>query len=300
MPKNPYIVLALSLLGISFAGPLVRLSSADPVVIAVWRLGFSLVIVAAFLVATREWRDWKRITWRETVLAVAGGVALALHFWAWNASIHLTTIAASVTLVSLQPAVVAAISAIALREAPSRRQLLGIAVAIAGAIVIAAPDLRADVGLGGNRPLVGNLLAISAAFTAAIYYTIGRRLRASLGVWAYVTIVYFAAFVTLGVIALARGVALGPQPPREMAIFAALAIGPMLIGHTGMNWALKFLPAYVVNLTVLGEPVGATLLGALIPSIRQIPTIATLVGGAIVLTGVVIAADTRRLSSTNA
>jgi drug/metabolite transporter (DMT)-like permease len=299
MPKNPYIVLALSLLGISFAGPLVRLSSADPVVIAVWRLGFSLVIVAGFLLATREWRDWKSITWREAVLAVAGGVSLALHFWAWNASIHLTTIAASVTLVSLQPAVVAAISAVALREVPSRRQLLGIAIAIAGAIVIAAPDLRAEAGLGDNRPLVGNLLAISAAFTAAIYYTIGRRLRASLGVWAYVAIVYFAAFVTLGVIAVARGVALGPQPPREVAIFAALAIGPMLIGHTGMNWALKFLPAYVVNLTVLGEPVGATLLGAFIPAIRQIPTIATLVGGAIVLTGVVIAADTRRFSSTN-
>ena len=110
MPKNPYIVLALSLLGISIAGPLVRLSGADPVVIALWRLGFSLVIVAGFLVATREWGDWKRITRREAALAVAGGVCLALHFWAWNASIHLTTIAASVTLVSLQPAVVAAIS----------------------------------------------------------------------------------------------------------------------------------------------------------------------------------------------
>jgi drug/metabolite transporter (DMT)-like permease len=299
MPKNPYIVLALSLLGISIAGPLVRLSGADPVVIAVWRLGFSLVIVVGFLVATRQWRDWKRITWRETALAVAGGISLALHFWAWNASIHLTTIAASVTLVSLQPAVVAAISAIALREAPSRLQLLGIAVAMAGALVIAAPDLRADVGLAGNRPLFGNLLATSAAVTAAIYYTIGRRLRASLGIWAYVTIVYSAAFATLGVIAIARGIALGPQPPREMAIFAALAVGPMLIGHTGMNWALKFLPAYVVNLTVLGEPVGATLLGAFIPAIRQIPTISTLVGGAIVLTGVVIAAPRRR-SSLNA
>jgi drug/metabolite transporter (DMT)-like permease len=293
MPKNPYVVLALSLLGISFAGPLVRLSSADPVVIAVWRLGFSLVIVAGFLVATRQWRDWKKITRGEAVLAVAGGIALALHFWAWNASIHLTTIAASVTLVSLQPAVVAAISAVALREAPSRRQLLGIGIAIAGALVIAAPDLRADVGLGGNRPLLGNLLAISAAFTAAIYYTIGRRLRSTLGIWAYVTIVYSAAFVTLAVIAVARGIALGPQPPREMAIFAALAVGPMLIGHTGMNWALKFLPAYVVNLTVLGEPVGATLLGAFIPAIRQIPTVATLAGGAIVLAGVVIAAHTR-------
>jgi drug/metabolite transporter (DMT)-like permease len=300
MRLNPYVVLALSLLGISFAGPLVRLSSANPIVIAVWRLGFSLVIVAAFLILTREWRDWKRITWREAVLAAAGGVSLALHFWAWNASIHLTTIAASVTLVSLQPAVVAAISALALREAPSRRQVLGIAVAIAGALIIAAPDLRGGLGLGGNRPLLGNLLATSAAVTAALYYTIGRRLRSSLGIWAYVSIVYSAAFITLVVIALSRGVALTPQPSRELGIFVALAIGPMLIGHTGMNWALKFLPAYVVNLTVLGEPVGATLLGAFIPAIRQIPTLATLVGGAVVLTGVVIAADTRSRGSINA
>src|SRR3982750_2874020 len=139
MPRNPYPVLAISLLGISLAGPLVRLSSADPVVIAVWRLGFSLAIVAVFLLATGEWRDWIKITGAEVGLAVGGGLALALHFWAWNASIHLTTIAASVTLVSLQPAVVAAISAIALREAPTRRQMAGIAIAILGAITIAAP-----------------------------------------------------------------------------------------------------------------------------------------------------------------
>jgi drug/metabolite transporter (DMT)-like permease len=294
-------VLALSLLGISFAGPLVRLSDADPVAIAVWRLGFSLLIVGAFLVATGEWRDWKRISRRELALACAGGISLALHFWAWNASIHLTTIAASVTLVSLQPAVVAAISAVALREAPTNRQIGGIAIAIMGAIVIALPDFRGGIMPSGNAPLLGNLLATSAAVTAAIYYTIGRSLRRSLGIWAYVGIVYSAAFLTLWVIALSRGVTLAPQPPREIAIFAGLALGPMLIGHTGMNWALKFLPAYVVNLTVLGEPVGATLLGAIIPSIRQIPTVSTLVGGAIVLGGVIIAAgSTARRSTVNA
>ena len=149
-----------------------------------------------------------------------------------------------------------------------------------GAFIIAAPDLSGGFAPSGIRALLGNLLAISAAVTAAIYYTIGRRLRATLGIWAYVAIVYSAAFVTLTLIAVSRGIALAPQPPREIAIFAALAIGPMLIGHTGMNWALKFLPAYVVNLTVLGEPGGATLLGAFIPASRQLPTIATLVGGA--------------------
>jgi drug/metabolite transporter (DMT)-like permease len=290
MSSKPYWVMALSLLGIAFAGPLVRLSGADPVAIAAWRLAFSLVIVAGFLAVTGEWRDWRRITRAELLLAALAGVSLALHFWTWNASIHLTTIAASVTLVSLQPAVVAAISAISLRESPSKRQVLGIAVAIAGAFIIAAPDLRGGLAPSGNAPLLGNLLAASAAVTAAIYYTIGRRLRRSLGIWAYVGMVYFVALLSLLVIGVSRGIAIAPQPPRELAIFAGLALGPMLIGHTGMNWALKYLPAYVVNLTVLGEPVGATLIGALIPSIRQIPTVNTLVGGAIVLGGVLVAA----------
>jgi drug/metabolite transporter (DMT)-like permease len=301
MSSKPYWVLAFSLLGVSFAGPLVQLSSSDPVAIAVWRLGFSLLIVAAFLVAAGEWRDWGKISPGELALAAAGGVSLALHFWAWNASIHLTTIAASVTLVSLQPAVVGVISAVALREAPSKRQMLGIGVAIAGALVIAAPDFDAGVAPAGNRPLLGNLLATSAAVTAAIYYTIGRRLRRTLGIWAYVGIVYTAAFLTLLAIALSRDVSLAAESRREIAIFVGLAIGPMLIGHTGMNWALKYLPAYVVNLTVLGEPVGATLLGALIPAIRQIPTANTLIGGAIVLAGVLVAAGgTSRRSTSGA
>jgi drug/metabolite transporter (DMT)-like permease len=218
------------------------------------------------------------------------GFCLALHFWAWNASIHLTTIAASVTLVNLQPAIVATISAVALKEAPSRRQMLGILVATVGAVIIAAPDLKGGFARG-NAPLLGNVLATSAAVTAAIYYTIGRRLRRSLGIWSYVAIVYGTAFVVLTAVAVVLGVHLSPQPPREIAIFAALVVGPMLLGHTGMNWSLKFLPAYVVNLAVLGEPVGATLLGALIPSIRQIPSVSTLAGGAIVLGGVIIAAN---------
>ena len=289
MSKKPFWVLGLALLGISFAGPLVRLSAADPVTIAVWRLGFSLVVVALFLLATTQWRDWRRIDSKDLLLAVGAGVALALHFWAWNASIHLTSIAASVTLVNLQPAFVALISAFALREIPTRKQLIGIGVAILGAMIIAAPDLKGGVAPGGNAPLLGNLLAISAAVTAAIYYTIGRRLRKSLGIWAYVAIVYASAFLVLTGVAILRGIALAPQPPREITIFAALALGPMLLGHTGMNWALKYLPAYVVNLTVLGEPVGATLLGAIIPAIRQIPSVTTLLGGSVVLGGVIIA-----------
>ena len=122
--------------------------------------------------------------------------------------------------------------------------------------------------------------------TAALYYAAGRRLRQMLDLWAYVGLVYGACFVTLLGISVARGVQLGGQPPREYAIFAAPAVGPMLLGHTGMNWALRFLPAYVVNLTALGEPVGATVLAAVIPGIGERPTVATVAGGALILGGV--------------
>ncbi len=285
------MVLAAALVGISFAGPLTRLSSADPLAIAVWRLSFSLIIVAAALLVTGEWRQWRNLTGREAAFALAAGVALALHFWAWNASVHLTTIAASVTLVNLQPPIVVAISALFLREYPNQRQLFGIAVAVVGAIVIGVPAWLDSSGGTPTGAVLGNLLAISAAVTAAIYFTIGRHLRATYGIWAYVGLCYGACTFTLILMAALTGVSLSPQPPREIAIFAGLAIGPMLLGHTGLNWSLKYMPAYVVNLVVLGEPLGATILAALIPSIRQIPSPVTIAGGAIVLTGVLLAAS---------
>lgn len=297
---SPGVVLAFALLGISFAGPLVRLSNADPLAIAAWRLGFSLIIVGGFLAGTGQWREWLVAARPTILLSALAGIFLALHFWAWNASIHLTTIAASVTLVSIQPAIVAALSAILLREAPTWRQVGGMALAIGGAFLIAAPDLSAHQPLLANSAMLGNLLALSGAVTAALYYTIGRHARAKLGIWSYVGIAYSAAFVTLLLISGWRGVQLTPQPSREIAIFAGLALGPMLLGHTGMNWALKFLPAYVVNLLVLGEPIGATALGALIPAIHQVPSPTTLVGGAIVLSGVIVAATGTSTATTTA
>jgi drug/metabolite transporter (DMT)-like permease len=63
----------------------------------------------------------------------------------------------------------------------------------------------------------------------------------------------------------------------------------MMLGHTGMNWALRHLPAYVVSLTVLGEPVGATLLAWVLPGIREAPGLHTLAGGALILAGVLVA-----------
>ena len=282
----PAAVLAVSLLGISFAAPLVRLSTAHPLAIAIWRLGFSLVIVAVALAVTGGWRQWRTLRPRDAWIAGAAGIVLALHFYAWNSSLLYTTVAASVVLVNLQPAIVAGLSALVLAERPGRGQVAGIALAMTGALVIGLHD-AGGAGHPGSRPLLGDALAVIGAITAAVYYVAGRRLRQRLDLWPYVGLVYGACFVTLVVIALVLRVPVGPQPPRELAIFAALALGPMILGHTGLNWALRYLPAYVVSLTVLGEPVGATVLAAVLPGIAEIPSLVTVAGGALVLAGVV-------------
>ena len=287
---SPVVVLGISLLGISFAAPLVRLSAAHPVAIATWRLGFSLIVIAIALVVSGQWRQLRGLGGRDIAVASAAGIMLALHFWSWNTSVGLTTVAASVVLVNLQPVFVALLSATWLREPPARRQWIGILVALAGAGVVASEGFMDVVVATGHRPMLGNLLAVAGAVTAAIYYVIGRGLRKTIDLWAYVAVVYGACFVALLAISAVLSVPLTPQPPRELAIFAGLALGPMLLGHTGMNYALRYMPAYVVNLTVLGEPIGATLLAALLPGIAEVPTTITVLGGGLILAGVVLAA----------
>ena len=288
LERRPWIVIAVAVLGISIAAPLIRLSTAHPIAIAIWRLAFALIIIAAILAITGTWRQWSRLQMRHTGIALGAGTMLALHFWTWNTSLGLTTVAASVVLVNTQPVIVAVLSALWLGEAPDRRQWAGIAIAVAGAFLLVAGDLNV-AAVAGRDAIRGDLLALAGAVTAALYYLAGRRLRQMLDLWPYVGLVYSACLVTLILIALVIGAPFLIQPPRELAIFAALALGPMMLGHTGFNWALRWLPAYVVTLATLGEPVGATLLAAITPGIREIPSPMTLAAGAIIVAGVALA-----------
>ncbi len=282
----PRLVLLGAVLGISFAAPLIRLSDAHPLAIAIWRLLFSMPIVAVMLVWTGGHRQWRGLQARDLGIALGAGFMLALHFWSWNTSVRLTSVAASAVLVNMQPVIVALLSAMWLAEVPTRSQRAGIAIAMLGALFVALPDFWSSSAPAARNPLLGDGLALLGAVTAALYYLAGRRLRQQLDLWPYVALVYGACLITLLLIALVADVPLGGQSSREYAIFAGLAIGPMMLGHTGMNWALRYLPAYSVNVAVLGEPIGATNLAALLPGIHEIPSAWTVAGGVVIVIGV--------------
>ncbi len=293
---KPGVVLALSVFGLSWAAPLIRLSTASPLVIAAWRLVFAESVLIAILLWRGEWRAWRALSSRDHVIAAGAGVMLALHFWSWNASLAYTTVAASVVLVNLQPAIVVVGSVLLLGEHATARQLSGVTVGILGALLVAAPAILGSAsaaGLATSAPfgmpprIFGDVLALIGAVTASLYYLAGRRLRATLDLVPYVGLVYGWCMLALVAVGVATGARFGPFGLTDWGIFAGLAAGPMLLGHTGMNWALRHLPAPVVNLTVLGEPVGASLLAMLIPAIGERPDAWTIVGGSCILMGAV-------------
>ena len=281
----PLLVMLLAVVAMSWAAPMIRLASAPPLAIAAWRLTFaSLVLAPVFLLGDCR-IEWARLGGPERRIAVVAGVALALHFASWITSLRLTSVAASAVLVSLSPVFAWVFSRAFLGERPSRLQAAGILLAIAGAAVIALSDARK----AGHAALVGDLLALAGAVFGGAYFVIGRRLRAHLGLVAYITPVYAVAAVVLLGWATLRHEAFVAYPAGDWLIFAGLALGPMLVGHGGLNYALRYLPAYTVNVAALGEPVGATLIAWTLPAIAEAPGLPALAGGVLAIGGIALA-----------
>src|SRR5436309_6529945 len=288
---SPLLVLIVAVLATSYAGPIVRFAAAPALAIAFWRLALVLPVTGglAVLEGSREQGAGSSVTRQQLLpaprsllpLTTLSGLLLALHFWSWIASLRFTTVASSVVLVSLKPVFAWGIAAAWLGERPPRTEAWGIVLAVIGASLIGLGDAQLSLGALG-----GDALAIVGAVTGAGYSVIGRRVRQTVGVWRYATAVYTVAAAALACLAIVRRAPLTGFAGCDWAVFGAMAAGPMLIGHTGMNYALRHFRATTVNVAALGEPVGATILAWLIPAIHETPTWMALVGAILVLAGI--------------
>lgn len=280
---------ALAVVAVSTAAVLIRLSDAHALAIAAHRLVFAAGFLAPIAVFRARDRDQiLGLDARDALGLAAVGAVLAVHFAAWIESLEWTTVAASVALVTLHPVFVGIGSHLLYDEGLGRLGWLGTVAAFLGGVVVVAGD--AQVPVASPR---GGILALVGAVAAGAYFLAGRAYRRRLSLIAYVVPVYTACALALVASCLAAGVPLTGYPLREYAIFLALALVPMVVGHTLLNWALKHVTAPVVAVAILGEPVGSTLLAVLV--LGEIPPLVTVVGGAIVLAGIgVVVLDEER------
>jgi drug/metabolite transporter (DMT)-like permease len=276
--------LAMGIVAISAASILVRFAQGEgmpTLAIAAWRLTFVSIVLLPYGLATHR-DEILAVSRSERGLLVASGVFLGCHFAAWIGSLGYTSVASSVVLVSMGPVFVGLGSWVFLRERPGLGAGIGIALAAVGSIVISWGDFG-----HGQDQFLGDLLALTGATMMASYLMIGRKVRARTSLTTYIALVYGVAMVTLLLIVLVTG-----QPLLGFSLPAygwvlLLALWPQLVGHSTLNWALRYLSATYVSIITLSEPVGSGILAYLL--LGEAVSWSTAAGGVLVLAGIYIA-----------
>jgi drug/metabolite transporter (DMT)-like permease len=263
--------------------------AAPALAVAFWRVALGALALAPLALRAQRRHDVRLSARRHRQLAASGAV-LGLHFALFQGSLALTTVASAVTLATMSPIFVALGGWWLLREPTDRRTWIGMGITILGAVTIGLADLTA-VDLGA-RALLGDAMAFGSALAVTGYLLLGRVARRDVPGATYSSIVFGWAALTLLPVCLLAGAPLGGYELVTWAAIAGIVIGPQLLGHTVFNALLSTVPATVVSIVVLSEPVGAGVLAWFV--LGEAPAGWFLVGAPLVLTGVAVATVRRR------
>jgi len=297
-PLSPYLALALALVAVSTAAVMIRIAQgeAPSLVIAASRLVIATVVLAPFALS-RYRGELAQLPRRQWIWAALAGLFLAAHFATWITSLEYTSVASSVVLVATVPLWVALASPALLKERLPLIAVIGLVVALAGSTIVGLGEgCQLDSGrfscsAMGNifqgRAMVGNILALAGAVCDAAYIMIGRKARGSLSTVPYIFIVYGVAAAVLVVVSLSLGYSFTGYSVPVYICLLLLGLVPQLVGHSTVNWALKYLSASFVSVALLGEPISATVLALIF--LGETPSIMEIGGGVLILVGIYLA-----------
>jgi len=274
-------LLAIGVVVVSLAAPLIRLADAPPLAIAMYRNLFATAVLLPL--ALWRHRGELRALARSDVLTLGGaGVLLAVHFGSWVPSVTLTTVAASTVLVSTQPLWSAVFARLFLGDRIRRAVAVGIGIAFAGAVMIAGFDFTLS-----TRAFAGDLLALTGAAAVAGHRIVALGPRRRISLLPLVAIMYGVCAVVLVLVVLVSGTRATGFEAQTWLWMGLLALGPQVIGHTLFNLLLRDVDPTVIAVAIMGEAIGASLLALAL--FGEIPSSGAIAGGALLLTGIFVA-----------
>lgn len=278
------IALLTGALGIAFAPIFVRLSELGPVATAFWRLGFSVPVLWLWMALEPKGAGRAR---RPSSLSDCGRLTAAGLFFAgdlavWHWSIKYTSVANATLLANFAPIFVTLVSWLVFKERFTRTFVLGLALALGGAVVLMGRSLQLS-----PDHLFGDALGLlTAVFYGGYILSVGR-LRAE---FSTATIMTWSGVVT-GAALLPLALLSGESLIASTATGWAVLLGLALVSHAGgqslIAYALAHLPAAFSSVSLLLQPAAAAvlawvLLGEPLGALQA-------VGAAIVLTGILLA-----------
>lgn len=291
MKNKPYIALLISVISVPFAA--IFIVSCDaypeyPLSIAFFRLMFTTLLILPFVIVHKKTREELFNLPRSTfIIMVAIGFILALHFAFWISSLGKTSVASSVILVTAHPLLVGPVSHFFLKERLSFVNDAGIFLSVVGVVILVYGNYGFASGLD---TIEGNILAILGGIAAGLYILGGRKIRKTVSIGSYAFVVYAVGTIILFIICLIFNSPVINLSVRDYGIILLMAVVAGLFGHTLYNWSLKYVRAAVASVALLWEPIGSSILAFVIPWIQQTPSYYTIIGGAIILSGIYLTA----------
>lgn len=285
-PISPALLLVVGVMAASLSPILIRYASpqeggvAEPLAISFWRCFAGALVLLPFAIAARGSRDRTGI--KASLIA---GLFLAVHFATWITSLELTTVAASVLLVSTTPIFAALTARYLFKERLTGAVWAGVILSFVGSAVIGGGDFE-------GSSLSGDALALSGGAAAAGYVLAGQAARRTMGILDYAVIAYGLSAALLLVACVVGAVPLWGFPARTWWAIAGVVIGPQLLGHTLINFALKDIDATTVTVSFMAEPIIATFLAMVL--FDEVPSALLYPGGVAILIGIYLVSTARR------
>jgi len=288
MKNKAYHALLISVISVSFAAIFIVSTEAPKLSVAFYRLLFTTLLILPFVLLHKKTRDEILNLPRKTLLIMFGiGAILAAHFALWITSLGLTSVASSVILVTAHPLLVGPISHFFFKERLSIVNSTGIILSVVGVIILVYGNKELTSGLD---TIEGNMLAILGGIFAGLYILGGRKIRKTVSIGSYAFVVYSVGTVFLFIICLLFNAPVINLSLRDYGIILLMAVVAGIFGHTLYNWSLKHVRASLASVVLLGEPIGSSLLAFALPWIQQTPSYYTIIGGAIILSGIYLTA----------
>lgn len=274
-----FAAIFFGVLCMSTSSIMIRWCSAPALIMALYRLISTTALAAALKSRTQS--RLGLVHKRDLALMAASGVFLALHLAFWISSLSYTSISSSVLFTNLQVIFVLAFSALILKERLKRWAIVGVLAALLGSSLIVGGDL-------GHGRLLGDMLALASGFFVAVYLLLGRQVRARVETLDYTLLVSAVAALVILLTCVILKLPLSGYPATDWLLFVLMGLGPGLGGHAVLNWALKFVKAPLVAVSILGESVMASILGWII--FQEALLWYQLAGGGLILAGIYLAA----------
>lgn len=272
------IFLLIGVTALSMSAIFARLANAPSSITAFYRLLFSFIIILPVLLI-RNLEELKKVNKKDFLLSLISGVALAGHYSLWFQSLKYTSVASSTVIVTLQPLFSIVAGYFIFKERYTKLAILGFIIAIIGSVIIGWGDFQVS-----TTALIGDVLAFISAGLISTNFLLGQYIRKRLSALTYTGITYFASAVFLFFVVILTNTPLTGYPIYTWLNILGLTLVSTMLGHVVFMWLLKWFSASVVSMTILGEAVGACILGYFI--LKESISINQLIGIIVILFGI--------------